>query len=76
MDMTMDGSPIICKSPVPGLFINGGWCYGGFGGDAGVWLVFCAYDCEDRPHDLNAVHDRAVLDGPFNRGEGCALWAQ
>ena len=30
MDMTMDGSPIICKSPIPGLFINGGWCYGGF----------------------------------------------
>ena len=30
MDMTMDGSPIICKAPVDGLYINGGWCYGGF----------------------------------------------
>ena len=30
MDMTMDGSPIIDKTPVSGLFFNGGWCYGGF----------------------------------------------
>jgi methylglutamate dehydrogenase subunit A len=30
MDMTMDGSPIISKTPLAGLLINGGWCYGGF----------------------------------------------
>jgi methylglutamate dehydrogenase subunit A len=30
MDMTMDGSPIISKTPVEGLILNGGWCYGGF----------------------------------------------
>ncbi|MBV8876962.1 MAG: sarcosine oxidase subunit beta family protein [Gammaproteobacteria bacterium] len=30
MDMTMDGSPIISRTPVPGLILNGGWCYGGF----------------------------------------------
>lgn len=30
MDMTMDGSPIIDRTPVEGLFFNGGWCYGGF----------------------------------------------
>jgi sarcosine oxidase subunit beta len=30
MDMTMDGSPIISKTPVAGLILNGGWCYGGF----------------------------------------------
>ena len=30
MDMTMDGAPIIDKMPVDGLFLNGGWCYGGF----------------------------------------------
>ena len=29
-DMTMDGSPIIDRTPVDGLFFNGGWCYGGF----------------------------------------------
>ena len=30
MDMTMDGSPIISKTPLTGLILNGGWCYGGF----------------------------------------------
>ena len=30
MDMSMDGSPIISKTPVDGLILNGGWCYGGF----------------------------------------------
>jgi heterotetrameric sarcosine oxidase beta subunit len=30
MDMTMDGSPIISKTPIEGLILNGGWCYGGF----------------------------------------------
>lgn len=30
MDMSMDGSPIIDRTPVDGLFLNAGWCYGGF----------------------------------------------
>jgi sarcosine oxidase subunit beta len=30
MDMTPDGSPIIDKTPVDGLFIDCGWNYGGF----------------------------------------------
>lgn len=30
MDMTMDGSPIIGPTPIEGLYLNGGWCYGGF----------------------------------------------
>ena len=30
MDMTMDGAPIIGKTPIDGLYLDGGWCYGGF----------------------------------------------
>jgi heterotetrameric sarcosine oxidase beta subunit len=30
IDMTMDGSPIIDKTDIRGLYFNGGWCYGGF----------------------------------------------
>ncbi len=30
MDMSMDGTPFICKTDINGLFFNGGWCYGGF----------------------------------------------
>ncbi|WP_172293845.1 sarcosine oxidase subunit beta family protein [Pseudoruegeria sp. HB172150] len=30
MDMSMDGSPFIDRTPVDNLIFNGGWCYGGF----------------------------------------------
>ena len=30
MDMSMDGSPIIDGTPIEGLYLNAGWCYGGF----------------------------------------------
>jgi heterotetrameric sarcosine oxidase beta subunit len=29
-DMTPDGSPLIGRTPLPGLYLNGGWCYQGF----------------------------------------------
>ena len=30
MDMTPDGSPIIDRTPIDGLYLDAGWCYGGF----------------------------------------------
>ena len=30
VDMTMDGSPIITTGPLPGMYLNSGWNYGGF----------------------------------------------
>ncbi|RUT89937.1 MULTISPECIES: sarcosine oxidase subunit beta family protein [unclassified Mesorhizobium] len=30
VDMSMDGSPIIDRTQIEGLYLNGGWCYGGF----------------------------------------------
>ena len=30
VDMSMDGSPIIDKTAIDGLYLNAGWCYGGF----------------------------------------------
>ncbi|MBV9912265.1 MAG: sarcosine oxidase subunit beta family protein [Sinobacteraceae bacterium] len=29
-DMTPDGSPLIGRTQLPGLYLNGGWCYQGF----------------------------------------------
>jgi sarcosine oxidase subunit beta len=40
MDMSMDGSPIISKTPVDGLILNGGWCYGGFKATPGSGRVY------------------------------------
>ncbi|MCB2101457.1 MAG: sarcosine oxidase subunit beta family protein [Rhodobacterales bacterium] len=53
MDMTMDGSPIIGTTPVDGLFINGGWCYGGFKATPGSGWVFAQTLAKGHPHRLN-----------------------
>ncbi len=54
MDMTMDGSPIIGKLPVQGLFLNGGWCYGGFKATPGSGWCFAWTLAKGEPHALNA----------------------
>lgn len=64
MDMTMDGSPIICKTPIDGLYIDGGWCYGGFKATPASGWCFAHTIANDRPHDLNA---KFTLDR-FHRG--------
>jgi len=53
MDMTMDGTPIIAKTPVDGLYVDGGWCYGGFKATPGSGWVFAYTIAQDRPHELN-----------------------
>ncbi len=53
MDMSMDGSPIIDKTTIEGLYINAGWCYGGFKATPGSGWVFAHTIAQDRPHALN-----------------------
>jgi len=53
MDMTMDGSPIISKTPIEGFYIDGGWCYGGFKATPGSGWVFAHTIANDAPHRLN-----------------------
>jgi sarcosine oxidase subunit beta len=68
MDMTMDGSPIIGRLPVGGLYMNGGWCYGGFKATPGSGWVFAWTLATGEPHALNAAfdldrfHDGRLLD--------------
>ncbi|MFP4304790.1 MAG: sarcosine oxidase subunit beta family protein [Rhodosalinus sp.] len=50
MDMTPDGSPIIDKAPVEGLYLNCGWCYGGFKAVPGSGFSFAHLIATDRPH--------------------------
>jgi heterotetrameric sarcosine oxidase beta subunit len=54
MDMTMDGSPIIAKSPIEGLYINGGWCYGGFKATPASGWTYAHTIAHDQAHELNA----------------------
>ena len=53
MDMSMDGSPIIGKSPIDNLYLNCGWCYGGFKATPGSGWVFAHTIANDQPHQLN-----------------------
>ncbi|MEQ9333514.1 sarcosine oxidase subunit beta family protein [Thalassobaculum sp.] len=53
MDMSMDGSPIISKTPLHNLYLNAGWCYGGFKATPGSGWVFAHTIAEDRPHKFN-----------------------
>ena len=77
MDMTMDGSPIITTGPLPGLYLNAGWCYGGFKATPASGWCFAWTIAQDVPHALNAPFtlDRfcrgAVLD---ERGAGPTPW--
>ena len=50
MDMSMDGSPIIDKTPVEGLYFNGGWCYGGFKATPASGWCFAHLLATDTPH--------------------------
>ena len=50
MDMTPDGSPIIDKTNVGGLYLNCGWCYGGFKAVPGSGYSFAHLLATDAHH--------------------------
>jgi methylglutamate dehydrogenase subunit A len=52
MDMTMDGSPIIDHTPIPGLYLNAGWCYGGFKATPASGWCFAHLIARDEPHKV------------------------
>jgi sarcosine oxidase subunit beta len=54
MDMSMDGSPIIDKTPIENLYLNAGWCYGGFKATPASGWCFAHTIAHDEPHSLNA----------------------
>jgi methylglutamate dehydrogenase subunit A len=54
MDMSMDGSPIIATGPLPGMYLNCGWCYGGFKATPGSGWCFAWTIARDEPHAFNA----------------------
>jgi glycine/D-amino acid oxidase-like deaminating enzyme len=73
MDMSMDGSPIIDRTPVEGLYLNAGWCYGGFKATPASGLVFAHLLARDEPHReaekfrLDRFRSGAMID---EKGQG------
>ncbi|MEM6941521.1 MAG: sarcosine oxidase subunit beta family protein [Pseudomonadota bacterium] len=55
MDMTPDGSPMIDKTGTEGLFINCGWCYGGFKAVPGSGDAFAHLMATGEPHEAAAA---------------------
>jgi sarcosine oxidase subunit beta len=72
-DMSMDGSPIITTGPLPGMYLNCGWCYGGFKATPASGWCFAWTIAKDEPHPLNApftldrFHRGAIID---DKGQG------
>ncbi len=54
MDMTMDGSPFITPTEIPGFYLNAGWNYGGFKATPASGWCFAHTIANDAPHELNA----------------------
>jgi methylglutamate dehydrogenase subunit A len=54
MDMSMDGSPIIDRTPIDGLYLNAGWCYGGFKATPASGWCFAHLIARDAPHEVAA----------------------
>jgi sarcosine oxidase subunit beta len=56
VDMSMDGSPIIDRTPVTGLYLNAGWCYGGFKATPAAGWCLAHLVARDEPHPLAAAY--------------------
>jgi len=79
MDMSFDGSPFICKTDINGLYLNGGWCYGGFKATPASGWCYAHTIAQDRPHPLNeAFTINRFKDGRMidEKGVGPNPWIQ
>jgi sarcosine oxidase subunit beta len=56
VDMSMDGSPIIDRTPVAGLYLNGGWNYGGFKATPASGWCLAHLIARDEPHPVAAAY--------------------
>lgn len=74
VDVTPDSSPIIGESPLPGLFINGGWGTGGFkampaGGTLLAHLLATGqHHAISRPFDLDRFQTGRLIDEAAGSG--------
>src|SRR5699024_3601325 len=77
VDMSMDGSPIISKTPLDNLYLDVGWCYGGFKATPGAGWVFAHTIANNHAHELNTAfalnrfRTGRVLD---EHGSGARPW--
>jgi sarcosine oxidase subunit beta len=75
VDLTPDRSPIIGKTPVPGLYVNCGWGTGGFKATPGSGHLFAHTLATGEPHPINAPFslDRFVSGRLINEAAAAAV---
>jgi heterotetrameric sarcosine oxidase beta subunit len=56
VDMSMDGSPIIDRTSIEGLYLNAGWCYGGFKATPAAGWCLAHLVARDEPHPFAAAY--------------------
>jgi heterotetrameric sarcosine oxidase beta subunit len=77
MDMSMDGSPIIDKTHIEGLYLNCGWCYGGFKSVPSSGWTFAHTIAQDRVHELNSGFSLSRFSKGYlldEKGLGTKTW--
>ena len=77
MDMSMDGSPIITVGPLPGMYLNAGWCYGGFKATPASGWCFAHTIANGKAHALNEAFtlERFKEGKPIDElGAGPTAW--
>jgi len=57
VDMSMDGSFFMCKTPLENLYLNAGWNYGGFKASPASGWHFADLIANDRPDEVILNHD-------------------
>lgn len=73
MDMSMDGAPFICKTPLSNMYLNGGWNYGGFKASPASGYYYADLIANDRPHKYIENHNLMRFERGVNideRGAG------
>jgi len=69
MDMSMDGSPFICKTPLTNLYLNAGWNYGGFKASPASGWYFADLIANDRADPVIANHNLQRFEQGINLDE-------
>jgi sarcosine oxidase subunit beta len=74
-DMTPDGSPLMGRTPLRGLYLNGGWCYQGFKATPAVgWCMAHTLANEDEHPLIRHLASERFRQGNGHDEYGLGLW--
>ena len=69
MDMSMDGSFFMCKTPISNLYLNAGWNYGGFKASPASGWYFADLIANEQPHKYSQHHNLERFEKGINLDE-------